>query len=363
MRGEVSETARKRQARKGRERGLARMGRRGAGFWAAGREGDWAMLVDGLKGQAAESESGVLDRIAGLTGWGSRKRGNAEAGGDVGSEPPDGSFSLFGFGRGRCFMGKRMTTMDDDDAQLLRRYARQGAEEAFAELVRRHLGLVYGSALRRVNGNAALAEEVAQEVFAGAAKESERLAGKVEGGVSLAGWLYVTTRNAAANVVRAERRRVRREQEAFAISERGTSGGADATGASGVASMSEEEMWARVRPELEAVMDNLGEKDREVVLLRFFEGRAFGEIGTALRVSEDAARVRVNRALEKLRGIAEMEDPESSVVPILVDAILLVESYRGARHQITFLDDLTDSVDGLLRELTIVEKSKLWAAE
>ena len=69
------------------------------------------------------------------------------------------------------------------------------------------------------------------------------------------------------------------------------------------------------------------------------------------------------KALEKLRGIAEMEDPEKSVVPILIDAILLVESYRGARHQITFLDDLTGSVDGLLRELTIVEKSKLWAAE
>ena len=51
------------------------------------------------------------------------------------------------------------------------------------------------------------------------------------------------------------------------------------------------------------------------------------------------------------------------VVPILIDAIMLVESYRGARHQITFLDDLTASVDGLLRELTIVEKSKLWAAE
>jgi hypothetical protein len=69
------------------------------------------------------------------------------------------------------------------------------------------------------------------------------------------------------------------------------------------------------------------------------------------------------KALEKLRGIAEMDDPESTVVPILIDAILLVESYRGARHQITFLEDLTVSVDALLRELTIVEKSKLWAAE
>ena len=70
-----------------------------------------------------------------------------------------------------------------------------------------------------------------------------------------------------------------------------------------------------------------------------------------------------NKALEKLRALAELDDPEGAIVPILIDAILLVESYRGARHQITFLDDLTGSVDALLRELTILEKSRLWAAE
>jgi len=81
---------------------------------------------------------------------------------------------------------------------------------------------------------------------------------------------------------------------------------------------------------------------------------------TAAMSDPEAAR---RKALEKLQSIAEMDDPESVVVPILLDAILLVESYRGARHQITFLDDLTGSVDSLLRELTIIEKSKLWAAE
>lgn len=193
----------------------------------------------------------------------------------------------------------------DDDAQLLRRYAREGAEEAFAELVRRHLGLVYGSAVLRVNGNVALAEEVAQGVFVEVAREAERLAEKVGGGVALAGWLYVATRNAAANVVRAEGRRVRREQEAFVMSERGMDGGADGLGVGGRGrgGESDEAVWAEVRPELEAVMDELAEKDREAVLMRFFEGRAFGEIGAALRVSEDAARVRVNRALEKMRGL------------------------------------------------------------
>ena len=67
------------------------------------------------------------------------------------------------------------------------------------------------------------------------------------------------------------------------------------------------------------------------------------------------------KALERLRSIAEIDDPESLVVPILLDAILMAESYRGARHQISFLPELTRNVDALLRELTIVEKTKEWA--
>jgi len=67
------------------------------------------------------------------------------------------------------------------------------------------------------------------------------------------------------------------------------------------------------------------------------------------------------KAAAKLRDLVEVDDPESVVFPILVDALLMVESYRGARHQISFLPELTESVDALLRELTIVEKAKEWA--
>jgi hypothetical protein len=66
------------------------------------------------------------------------------------------------------------------------------------------------------------------------------------------------------------------------------------------------------------------------------------------------------KAMTKLRGLADLDDPESLVVPILVDAILMAESYRGARHQITFLPELTRNVDALIRELTIVEKAEEW---
>jgi hypothetical protein len=79
---------------------------------------------------------------------------------------------------------------------------------------------------------------------------------------------------------------------------------------------------------------------------------------TAAMADPDAARA---KALAKLRGLAELDDPESLVVPILIDAILMAESYRGARHQVSFLPELTESVDALIRELNILEKTKDWA--
>ncbi len=84
-------------------------------------------------------------------------------------------------------------------------------------------------------------------------------------------------------------------------------------------------------------------------------------IGRAAVLS-DPERAR-RKALEKLQALVELEDPESLVVPILIDAMLLVEAYRGARHQVTMLPELTQSVDALLREITILEKTAQWAAE
>ena len=64
------------------------------------------------------------------------------------------------------------------------------------------------------------------------------------------------------------------------------------------------------------------------------------------------------KAMDRLRALVELDDPESLVVPVLIDAILMVESYRGARHQISFLPELTSHIDALLREFTILEKSR-----
>ena len=152
--------------------------------------------------------------------------------------------------------------------------------------MRRHLDLVYSAALRQVGGDAHRAQDVAQVVFVALARKAPALTRHPV----LAGWLYTATQHAAAKAVRTEERRRRREEEAHAMGEILNGDYA-----------AEETPWAEVRPVLDAAMRELDERDREAVLLRFFAMRPFAEIGAALRVGEDAARMRVERALEKLR--------------------------------------------------------------
>lgn len=172
-----------------------------------------------------------------------------------------------------------------DDAELLRQYAEEHSEEAFRELVDRHLGLVYHAALR-LCADAHRAQDVAQAVF----NDLARKAGVLSSRPVLSGWLYTSARYAALRAVRTESRRRAREQEAEAMREL-VDGGEPAT------------QWDELRPVIDEALQGLAEREREAILLRFFEGRAFAEIGNVLAVSEDAARMRVDRALERLRGI------------------------------------------------------------
>ncbi len=173
-----------------------------------------------------------------------------------------------------------------DDSTLLRRFADERSEEAFAELVRRHLNLVYSAALRATAGDCHLAKDVCQTVFATLARN----AGSLCRHPMLIGWLYTTTHYTAAKLVRTERRRRAREQEAHAMQELLSSPTSDTD-------------WDRLRPALDDVMQKLGERDRSAVLLRFFENRPFADVGGRLGLSENAARMRVDRALDKLRGL------------------------------------------------------------
>ncbi len=171
-----------------------------------------------------------------------------------------------------------------EDAALLRRYAETRAEDAFAELVRRHVDAVYSAALRRVGNDTHLAEDVTQHVFVALARRAAIVARHPH----LTGWLYITTRNEAANAVRTERRRKAREQEAFIMQESTFEPAAEV-------------QWSRIAPLIDREIDRLNDRDRAAVLLRFIENRTFSEIGAALQLTEDAARMRLDRALEKLR--------------------------------------------------------------
>ncbi len=170
------------------------------------------------------------------------------------------------------------------DTELLRRYADEKSESAFGELVQRQVNLVYSIALRQCGGDAQLAEDVTQRVFTDLARKARQLSGYAV----LGGWLYRSAQFAASDVVRAERRRRVREKEAQAMQEISRADAGDTN-------------WQKLAPVLDQAIGELAARDRDAVVLRFFESRAFSEIGATLRLSEDAARMRVERALEKLR--------------------------------------------------------------
>jgi RNA polymerase sigma factor (sigma-70 family) len=174
--------------------------------------------------------------------------------------------------------------MTQNDSELLRTYVHEGSEAAFTELVNRHVGLVYSAALRQVNGASQLAEDITQNVFASLAKKASGLTGHT----SIAGWLHTSVRYASSDLRRSEQRRSLREQGSFAMNELLKNEGPALD-------------WEQLRPIIDDTLNELDEEDREAILLRFFQGCALAEIGARLGVQENTARMRVERALEKLR--------------------------------------------------------------
>lgn len=170
--------------------------------------------------------------------------------------------------------------MTQTDAQLLERYARKGSEDAFSEIVRRHLNLVFSAALRQVR-QPQLAEEITQSAFVDLARQARRLAPDT----ILSAWLYQVTRRTAIDVIRRESRRQLREQVAHELN----------------AMNAPDTDWTQIEPLLEEGMDTLDEKERAALLLRYFERKSLSEVGAALGVNEEAARKRVSRSVDRLR--------------------------------------------------------------
>lgn len=172
------------------------------------------------------------------------------------------------------------------DVELISDYARTGSEGAFAEVVQQHIDLVYSAALRETSGDAALAQDITQAVFT----ELARKAGRLSRHPALAGWLYTSVRHVAANLRRAEARRQRRELEAQTMNQLLAPDPADPA-------------WQQIRPVIDDAMHELSAADRTAVVLRFFQDRSLREVGQALGLNENAARMRVDRALERLRDL------------------------------------------------------------
>jgi RNA polymerase sigma factor (sigma-70 family) len=170
--------------------------------------------------------------------------------------------------------------MPTHDRDLLQQYARQAADEPFAELVHRHVDLVYTTALRQVR-SPQLAEEIAQSVFIDLSRNARRL----RPDTVLTAWLYQVTRRTAVDVIRRETRRQSREQLAAELTEMNAPSS----------------VWSQIEPLLDEAMDSLEPDDRAALLLRYFDNKSLRDVGQNLGTTEDAAQKRVSRAVERLR--------------------------------------------------------------
>jgi RNA polymerase sigma factor (sigma-70 family) len=170
----------------------------------------------------------------------------------------------------------------NDDFQLVRQYVAERSEPAFDALVSRHIDLVYSAAWRQV-GNVQLAEEITQGVFILLARK----AGTFTERTIVPGWLYRATIFVSAAAVKREARRLRREQEAHMQS---------------ILESSNDPMWEQLTPVLDEAMAQLRDKDRDVIVLRYFQNKTLQQVANALGIEERAAQKRVARSVEKLRG-------------------------------------------------------------
>ncbi|HEX7859122.1 MAG TPA: sigma-70 family RNA polymerase sigma factor [Verrucomicrobiae bacterium] len=168
-----------------------------------------------------------------------------------------------------------------EDGELLEAYVREANEAAFESLVNRYLNLVYSAACRQT-GDREQARDVTQAVFAILARKAGSLSSKT----ILSGWLYRTAHFVALEALRAAKRRKLREASMIQQTE---------------CEEKPQEVWEKVWPKLDAAMEQMNDTDRNAILLRFFQGKSYGEVAVALGVNETAAKKRVNRAVDRLR--------------------------------------------------------------
>ncbi|HZZ17799.1 MAG TPA: sigma-70 family RNA polymerase sigma factor [Opitutaceae bacterium] len=187
----------------------------------------------------------------------------------------------------------------DEAISLLRRFVLEQSHDAFAALVRGKIDLVHSAASRQLGGNADLAKDVTQAVFIELIKNAPRLSKAT----SITGWLYVSTRFAARKALRKQRRWENRQWEGHLMAEQNMP-------------TSSELVWTEIRPVLDESMNELKKGNRDLILARFFEGKSIGQIAAQLNVSENAARMRIDRALDRLRLRLEKRGIKSTTAAV-----------------------------------------------
>jgi RNA polymerase sigma factor (sigma-70 family) len=186
--------------------------------------------------------------------------------------------------------------MEDEinrDWESLQEYARAASQEAFARIVRQYAGLVYSTCFRDLRDHH-LAEDATQAVFLVLARKARGIGRQTV----LAGWLFRTARLVARNALKQEARRKARERRAGEMTQQRAQ---------------PQPAWEEMDPLLNEGLDRLGSKDRDAVLLHYLQGKTLAAVGASLGVSEDAARMRVSRALEKLRSFFGRKGPAFTV--------------------------------------------------
>ncbi len=172
--------------------------------------------------------------------------------------------------------------MNMNDTQLIRQYAEDGDQAAFEELVKRYVDVAYSAAMIRL-GHDDLARDACQTTFLALAKKAPKLSPDI----NIGGWIYSTARNTARKIQRTEIRRIRREQNYVNQM---------------IIQPINDDDWSRLAADIHDALDTLKAWERDAIILRFFQKKSLSETGRMLGITSDAARMRINRVLERLNA-------------------------------------------------------------
>jgi len=199
------------------------------------------------------------------------------------------------------------------DWELLRKYRDQVSQQAFTCLVDRHMKLVYWTCKRELKSDQ-LAEDATQAVFLLLARKGKTL----RFGISLPGWLFQAARLVCKDVRKSENRRMKREADAAQTR---------------ISETSDNHQWNEVEPWLNDSLSKLSASDRQEILLRFFDDLSLKEVAIEIGTSEDTARKRISRAIDKLR--ISLQRREVTISSSNLSTVLITNSAKQVPESVT----------------------------